>query len=92
MDKPPKFRELVVAFNELTLGISMVVAVFIGVGIGLGLEKLFGVWWLFWVGVFFGVSAAILNVYKAYKRQIRDFEKLKEDPKYSYKKHEDKNQ
>ena len=44
----------------------MVVAVAIGVGAGLLLKKWTGYSYTLWIGVFWGVSAAILNVYKAY--------------------------
>ena len=62
------------ALSGLSLGISMVVAVFIGVGIGDGLKLLTGISWLFWIGVFLGIAAAILNVYKAYKKLQRAME------------------
>ncbi|MBD5164745.1 AtpZ/AtpI family protein [Helicobacter sp.] len=79
-----KYKDAVLAYSNATLGISMVVAVLIGVGIGYGLESLFGSRWLFWLGVVWGVCAAILNVFKAYKRQKREFDELAKDPKYSY--------
>ncbi|EDP0195754.1 hypothetical protein GN856_07120 [Campylobacter jejuni] len=63
---------------DLSLGISMVVAVFIGVGIGYLLKKFTPYPWLFWLGVFWGISAAILNVYKAYKVQVKSYEEFKE--------------
>ena len=80
----PKYKNAVLAYSNATLGISMVVAVLIGVGIGYGLEKLFFYRWLFWLGVTWGVLAAILNVYKAYKRQLKEFDELKKDAKYAY--------
>jgi len=67
---------------DLSLGISMVVAVLIGVGLGYGMRKLFGYEWLFWLGVFWGVAAAILNVYKAYRKQVKAFEEYANDPRY----------
>lgn len=79
-----KYKDAMLAYSNATLGISMVVAVLIGVGIGYGLESLFGVRWLFWLGVVWGVCAAILNVYKAYKRQKRELDALAKDPKYAY--------
>ena len=75
-------KEVIKAADGLSLGISMVVAVLIGVGIGLGLKRLFDIPALLWVGVFIGVAAAILNVYKAYKEQIKSFDELKKDPRY----------
>ncbi|EJB5308880.1 AtpZ/AtpI family protein, partial [Campylobacter jejuni] len=63
-------RKTLEAADGLSLGISMVVAVFIGVGIGYLLKKFTPYPWLFWLGVFWGISAAILNVCKAYKVQV----------------------
>ena len=85
-DSKPKYRDLIVGLNDLTLGISLVIAVLIGIGLGYGLRWLFGIDWLLWVGVFFGVAAAILNVYKAYKHQQKELSELANDPKYRYQK------
>jgi len=82
----PAFKKLVDAADGLSLGISMVVAVLMGVGIGLGLQKLTGANWTLWIGVFIGVGAAVLNVYKAYEKQKRSLDELANDPKYRYKK------
>ncbi len=82
----PKFKKIVDAADGLSLGISMVVAVLIGVGIGLGLRNLTGAGWTLWIGVFIGVGAAILNVYKAYKKQKKSLDELAKDPRYTYKK------
>jgi F0F1-type ATP synthase assembly protein I len=82
----PKFKKVVDAAEGLSLGISMVVAVLIGVGIGLGLQKLTGANWTLWIGVFIGVGAAALNVYKAYEKQKKSLDELANDPKYQYKK------
>jgi F0F1-type ATP synthase assembly protein I len=64
----------------------MVVAILIGVAMGLGLQKLFEAQWLLWVGVGIGIAAAVLNVYKAYSKQYKEFEKLAQDPRYKIKK------
>lgn len=64
------------AANALSLGISMVVAVALGLLLGLALEKIFHKKWLIFLGLFWGVAAAILNVYKAYKSHKRDLEEL----------------
>ncbi|MDQ1325580.1 MAG: hypothetical protein QG564_704 [Campylobacterota bacterium] len=82
----PRFKKVVDAAEGLSLGISMVVAVLIGVGIGLGLQKLTGANWTLWIGVFIGIGAAILNVYKAYEKQKKSLDELANDPKYRYKK------
>lgn len=85
-NEEPKFKKLVDAADGLSLGISMVVAVLMGVGIGIGLQKLTGAWWTLWIGVFIGVGAAILNIYKVYKKQKKSLDELAKDPKYTYKK------
>ncbi|PZT47854.1 hypothetical protein B6S12_07070 [Helicobacter valdiviensis] len=79
-----KYKDALLAYSNATLGVSMVLAVLIGVGIGYGLESLFGYVWLFWLGVFWGICAAILNIYKAYKRQKRELDTLSKNPKYAY--------
>ncbi|WP_456404436.1 AtpZ/AtpI family protein [Hydrogenimonas sp.] len=81
-EEKPKVKKVIEGASDLSLGISMVVAVVIGVGLGIGMKRLFGYEWLFWLGVFWGVAAAILNVYKAYKKQMKSLEELKNDPKY----------
>jgi F0F1-type ATP synthase assembly protein I len=63
----------------------MVVAVLIGVAIGFGLRNLTGAGWTLWIGVFIGVGAAILNVYKAYDKQKKSLDELADDPRYNYK-------
>ena len=80
----PKLKKVVEAADGLSLGISIVVAVLLGVALGLGMKSLFGVSWLLWVGVFWGVSAAVLNVYKVYKRQKKSLDELSKDPRYAY--------
>jgi F0F1-type ATP synthase assembly protein I len=82
-EKKPRIKPIIEGVDSLSLGVSMVVAVLMGIGIGIGLQKLFDVQWVLWIGIFIGVSAAILNVYKAYKKQMREFEELKKNnPRY----------
>lgn len=78
----PKINEIVKGANSLSLGISIVVAIFLGIGLGYMLRKFTGVGFLFWVGVVFGILAAILNVYKAYQAQLNSLNELQNDPKY----------
>jgi len=80
----PKHKDKLEALDNMSLGISMVVAIALGVGIGLLLKSWTGYEWTLWVGVAYGIAAAILNVYKAYKRAKKDLDKLAEDPKYKY--------
>jgi F0F1-type ATP synthase assembly protein I len=85
----PKLKKIVVAADGLSLGISMVVAVLLGVGIGLLLKNIFDTPWLLWLGVFWGISAAILNVYKAYEKQKKSLDELADDPRYRHQKYDD---
>ncbi len=88
-EEKPKYGKIIEGAEQLSLGISMVVAVLIGVGIGIGLKDLFGISWLLWVGVFIGVAAAVLNVYKAYKKQLKELDELKDDVRYKDYKYDD---
>ena len=84
-NEEPKLKKIVDAADGLSLGISMVVAILIGVAIGLGLKNLTGATWTLWIGVFIGVAAAVLNVYKAYEKQKRSLDELATDPRYTHK-------
>ncbi|MFA5214407.1 AtpZ/AtpI family protein [Sulfuricurvum sp.] len=79
----PRIKPIIEGAESLSLGISMVVAILIGVAIGLGLKKVTGIAWLLWIGVAIGIAAAIMNVYKAYSKQYKEFEKLAKDPRYN---------
>jgi F0F1-type ATP synthase assembly protein I len=85
-EQEPRVKPIIEAADSLSLGISMVVAVLIGIGIGWMLEQLSGASWTFWIGVAIGVAAAILNVYKAYSKQSKEFEELAKEPRYAIKK------
>ncbi len=84
-EQQPRLKPVIEGAESLSLGISMVVAVLIGVGIGLGLRSLTGAGWTLWLGVGIGIAAAFLNVFKAYSKQYKEFEKLAKDPRYNYK-------
>lgn len=84
--KEPRFSKIVSGAYDASLGISVVVAVLLGIGVGIGLEYVSGLNWLFWLGVAWGIGAAVLNLYKAYKRQLKDAEELAKNPRYAYKK------
>jgi len=85
-ERKPRIKPIVEAVDSLSLGISMVVAVLLGVGIGWLLKRWTDIGWLFWVGIFIGIAAAILNVYKAYSKQYKVFEKLAKEDRYAIKK------
>jgi len=85
-ERAPRIKPIIEAADSLSLGISMVVAVLMGVGIGWLLKSLTGTAWTFWIGVFIGVAAAILNVYKAYSKQYKAMQDLAQEPRYAIKK------
>ena len=82
----PRIKPIIEAADSLSLGISIVVAVAMGIGIGYLLRSMSDIWWTFWIGVFIGIAAAILNVYKAYDKQHKLFEELAKEPRYAIKK------
>lgn len=84
VEQKPKHQDKVVALDNLSLGISIVAAIIIGFGIGYGLKQLTGYTWTLWVGIAWGIFAAILNIYKAYKRAQKQFEGMENDPRYAY--------
>ena len=83
-EQKPKHRDKIEALDSLSVGISMVAAIAIGVGIGLALKHFTGYTWTLWLGIFWGIAAAGLNVYKAYKRAQKEFEGLENDPRYAH--------
>lgn len=78
----PKYGKLIEGAEQLSLGISIVVAILIGIGLGLLMRDWFNTPWLLWVGVFWGVGGAILNVYKAYQKNVASLDELKDDVRY----------
>ena len=68
--------------EKLSLGISIVVAILLGIGLGIWMRDTFHQNWLLWLGVFWGVAAAIMNIRIEYKKMKKEFEKIKKDPKY----------
>ncbi len=81
-NEEPKYKKIVSAADVLSLGLSIVVAILIGVGLGYIMRRWFGYDWLFWLGVFWGIAAAILNVYRAYTKQKASLDELADDPRY----------
>lgn len=86
-NKKKRLKPIIEGVEVLSLGISMVVAILVGILIGMGLKYLFHQQWLLWVGVFIGVAAAILNVYKIASKQYKEFEEMSKSPKYQTKKY-----
>ncbi|MGI0406791.1 AtpZ/AtpI family protein [Helicobacter himalayensis] len=81
--KPPKFQKVIEGAYDLSLGISIIVAIALGFALGFGLKKLFSYEWLLWLGIFWGICAAISNIYKAYKRQKKALDELAKNPRYN---------
>lgn len=86
-----KHQSKLAALDNLSLGISIVVAVAMGFGLGYLLKTWTGYTWTLWLGIFYGVAAAGLNIYKAYKRAQKEYEGMENDPRYAHRaKHGDK--
>lgn len=84
MDNKPKHQNKLEALDNLSLGISIVAAILIGVGVGLLLKSWTGYIWTLWLGIFWGIGGAGMNIYRAYKRGQKEFEGLENDPRYSH--------
>jgi len=85
-EQKPRIKPIIEAADHLSLGISIVVAIAMGVGLGYLIRSLTDIGWTFFIGVFIGISAAILNVYKAYSKQYKEYEELAKEPRYAIKK------
>ena len=88
----PKYGKVIEGAEQLSLGISIVVAILIGIGLGMLMSDLFNTPWLLWMGVFWGVGGAILNVYKAYKKNVESLNELKDDVRYKHYNQKDMNE
>jgi F0F1-type ATP synthase assembly protein I len=80
-----KVQKIVAGADSLALGISIVVSILIGVGIGLWLKSIFNSNLLLWLGVAWGIGGALLNIYRAYKRELIEFEKIAKDREFNIK-------
>lgn len=85
-EEQPRLKPLIDAADHLSLGISIVVAIIMGIGIGYVLKNWTGVGWTMFIGVFIGIAAAVMNVYKAYSKQYKDMQELAKQPRYAAKK------
>ncbi len=80
----PKHQGKLSALDNLSLGISIVVAIAIGFALGYYLKQWTGYSWMLYLGIAWGLGAAGLNIYKAYKRAKKEYEGLENDPRYKY--------
>ena len=76
------FSEIVKGAEQLSLGISIVAALAIGTGLGFWIMKETGWTWALFAGIALGISAAILNVKKAYDKVKKSMDELKDESKY----------
>lgn len=81
--------EVVKGAEQLSLGVSIVVALAIGAGFGYWMMKETGWTWTLFAGVAVGIAAAALNVKKAYDAQIKSLDELKDKGKFKPAKDDD---
>ncbi|MEO1923060.1 MAG: AtpZ/AtpI family protein [Nautiliaceae bacterium] len=81
-EKKGKIGKTIEGAEKLSLGISIVVAVLMGIGVGYWMKKTFNQEWLLWLGVFWGVAAAIMNIRIEYKKLKKELDETAKDPKY----------
>lgn len=81
--------EVVKGAEQLSLGISIVVAILIGSGAGYWIMKETGWTWTLFAGVAVGIAAAALNVKKAYDAQIKSLDEIKDKGKFKPAKDDD---
>jgi F0F1-type ATP synthase assembly protein I len=92
MEKRGKLGKTIEGAEKLSLGISIVVAILMGIGLGVWMKKTFGYTWLLWLGVFWGVAAAGLNIKREYdklKKELKEAEKEYKTYKINKKEDED---
>ena len=73
-----KIKKTIEGAEKLSLGISIVVAILLGIGIGIWMKDTFHQNWLLWLGVFWGVAAAILNIRIEYKKLKKELDEINE--------------
>lgn len=74
--------EVVKGAEQLSLGVSIVVALLIGASMGYWAMRETGWTWTLFAGVAVGIAAAVLNVKKAYDAQIKSLDELKDESKF----------
>ena len=76
-----KLKKTIEGDEKLSLGISIVVAILMGIGIGVWMKNTFHQNWLLWLGVFWGVGAAIMNIRIEYKKLKKEFSEIEKEYK-----------
>jgi len=80
--KKGKIGKTIEGAEKLSLGISIVVAILMGIGIGVWMKNTFHKNWLLWLGVFWGVAAAIMNIRIEYKKLKKEMDEIANSPQY----------
>jgi len=83
-----KIGKMIEGAERLSLGISIVVAILMGIGIGIWMKNTFHQNWLLWLGIFWGVAAAIMNIRIEYKKLKKELKEI-QNKSYKIKKDED---
>ncbi|MFC2750693.1 MAG: AtpZ/AtpI family protein [Campylobacter sp.] len=81
--------DVVKGAEQLSLGVSIVVALAIGAGFGYWMMKETGWTWTLFAGIAVGIAAAGLNIKKAYDVQIKSLDELKDKGKFKPAKDDD---
>jgi len=74
VEKKGRVGKTIWGAEKLSLGISIVVAILMGIGIGIWMKNTFHQPWLLWLGVFWGVAAAIMNIRIEYKKLKKELD------------------
>ena len=81
--------DVVKGAEQLSLGVSIVVALAIGAGFGYWMMKETGWTWTLFAGIAVGIAAAGLNIKKTYDAQIKSLDELKDKGKFKPAKDDD---
>ena len=81
-NKKNKIGKTLQGAEKLSLGISIVIAILMGTGIGIWLKSIFHSIILLWIGILWGIAAALLNIIIEYKKLKKELDEVANDPKY----------
>jgi F0F1-type ATP synthase assembly protein I len=81
MTQKGKLGKTIEGAEKLSLGISVVVAILMGIGLGIWMKNTFHASWLLWLGVFWGVAAAGVNIKREYDKLKKELKSCEEEYK-----------
>ena len=81
MTQKGKLGKTIEGAEKLSLGISVVVAILMGIGLGIWMKNTFHASWLLWLGVFWGVAAAGVNIKREYDKLKKELKGCEEEYK-----------